>query len=116
MSTVKEIVNIGGVSTNVYKCEGPLTSSIAVAFVIHGRTGSANDVDPVVRKLMNQANSSKELIRNLFVVTLVDPFLYFYNVYRFAYTQQDHRNHGGRVLDAKANNTWTENEPNERHA
>ncbi|KAF9473753.1 alpha/beta-hydrolase [Pholiota conissans] len=97
MST-KEIINIGGISTNVYKCAGPLTSAIAVAFVLHGRTGSATDVNPLVEKLMQKANSSVDLKRNLYVVTL------------------DHRNHGGRVLEVKTNNTWTEAEPNERHA
>ncbi|KAF8958322.1 Alpha/Beta hydrolase protein [Flammula alnicola] len=97
MSIVKEDHIIGGIQTHVYKGSASLAPSVVVVFLLHGRTGSADDVDPFARTLIDKART-KDQSHSLCIVTL------------------DHRNHGGRLLDARANNTWTEVEENKRHA
>ena len=71
MSVVKENVNVGGIQTAIYKSASLRGPSAAVAFLLHGRTGSAEDVDPFARTLVETANSGSELNRTLYVIALV---------------------------------------------
>lgn len=71
MSVVKENVNIGGIQTAVYKSANIHGASVAVAFLLHGRTGSANDVDSLARTLVGTANTGSALNCILYVVAFV---------------------------------------------
>ncbi len=71
MSVVKENVNVGGIQTAVYKSGSIRGPSVAVAFLLHGRTGSAEDVDSFARTLVETANSGSQLNSILYVVAFV---------------------------------------------
>ncbi|KAF8806085.1 alpha/beta-hydrolase [Phlegmacium glaucopus] len=92
----KESHLIGGIQTNVYKASNIQPRSVAILFLLHGRHGSAGDVDPVARRILAKNTGDEQ--QQLWIVTL------------------DHRNHGQRLLDAKANNAWTETVSNNLHA
>ncbi|CAA7268161.1 unnamed protein product [Cyclocybe aegerita] len=69
---------------------------LKILFLLHGRHGSAEDMATLARTFVEKTRSSGE--RSLIVVTL------------------DHRNHGTRLVEPKANNSWTEDTPNQNHA
>jgi hypothetical protein len=79
-AVVKDTHLIGGIQVNVYKLEGLSESikrphSIAILFLLHGRKGSAKDIDPIARKILEKNTDQQQ--RELWVVTLVKhiPFL-----------------------------------------
>ncbi|KIM40446.1 hypothetical protein M413DRAFT_445902 [Hebeloma cylindrosporum] len=97
MSVDKEDHVVGGLKISVYK-PSITTASVAVLFLLHGRHGSAAQVDGIARALAEKTSSSTHNRRTILIVTL------------------EHRNHGSRLIDARANNSWTETEDNSRHA
>ncbi|KDR79059.1 hypothetical protein GALMADRAFT_244822 [Galerina marginata CBS 339.88] len=92
---ITETYTIGGLKVHVYSNATPLSGSVAAVFLLHGRHGSENDVVPFSKALLEKTKGQH---RGLCVITL------------------DHRNHGARVVEARANNTWTEVEENPHHA
>jgi len=96
MSAIKENLVIAGLQTHIYKTSAHLSGSVAIVFLLHGRHGSAEDIEPVATALLEKTSSINEQKRPLYIVTL------------------DHRNHGTRLVEARANNTWMEG--NNRHA
>ncbi|KAI0293804.1 hypothetical protein BC826DRAFT_1014328 [Russula brevipes] len=108
MDVVKETLNAAGLSTNVYARSDLRTKHssepVVVLFFLHGRGGSADDVDPTARAAFAWAEdkqaSTKQSPRDFIVVTF------------------DQRNHGKRTVDERANMGWSlkPEKHNERHA
>ncbi|KAG9056346.1 hypothetical protein FS842_010923 [Serendipita sp. 407] len=101
---------VAGISVDVYSSDLvaadaiDLTLPVCILFVLHGRMGSRNDVEKIAKHMLDAQGSngrSYHQRRELLVVTF------------------DHRNHGSRLVDARANLGWDlkdlENH-NERHA
>ncbi|KAI9428741.1 Alpha/Beta hydrolase protein [Lactarius indigo] len=105
---VKETLNIAGLSTNVYtraNLRDKRTSEpVVVLFFLHGRTESADHIDPTARAAFSWAAekeaSSREAPRDFIVITF------------------DQRNHGKRTVDQRANLRWDKktDQYKERHA
>ncbi|PPQ91826.1 hypothetical protein CVT25_000273 [Psilocybe cyanescens] len=95
VSVIKKSFTIGGIQTSVYQTSRALSESVAVVFLLHGRHGSAEDVASIATSFLAKEKTVPES-RGLYVVTV------------------DHRNHGGRIVEVRANNTWAEK--NELHA
>ncbi|KAH9178340.1 Alpha/Beta hydrolase protein [Lactarius sanguifluus] len=105
---VKETLNVAGLSTNVYVranlCDKRTSEPVVVLFFLHGRTDSADQIDPIARAAFSWAAekeaSSSEAPRDFIVVTF------------------DQRNHGKRVIDQRGNLGWSKNadQHNERQA
>ncbi|KAI9440092.1 Alpha/Beta hydrolase protein [Lactarius indigo] len=105
---VKEILNVAGLSTNVYtriNLRDKRTSEpVVVLFFLHGRTESADQADPTARAIFSWAAekeaTSRETSRDFIVVTF------------------DQRNHGKRTVDKRGNLGWSKkaDQHNERHA
>ncbi|TFK40093.1 Alpha/Beta hydrolase protein [Crucibulum laeve] len=100
MNTVKETVHIGGITIHVYQAQSTAASScpLVAFFLLHGRYGSAIAIDNIAKRVVDLTKDC--LQQNLLVITF------------------DHRNHGTRMVNAKANDAWsTEHDRhNERHA
>lgn len=72
MSTVvKEIHLIGGIQVNIYKASNIQPSSVAILFLLHGRKGSAKEIDPIARTILEKNTENDHQQRKLWVVTLV---------------------------------------------
>ncbi|KAJ2929378.1 hypothetical protein H1R20_g7729, partial [Candolleomyces eurysporus] len=87
-------VAIGGLEIQLYRLAGPITQPIVLVYLLHGRGGAKEDVDGFARKLV----AGKA---GLWVVSF------------------DHRNHGSRLVDEKANEAWDTKDPahhNPQHA
>ncbi|KAI9450132.1 Alpha/Beta hydrolase protein [Lactarius psammicola] len=105
---VKETLNVAGLSTNIYTRanlrDKPTSEPIVVLFFLHGRTESADQVDPTARAAFSWAAekeaSSREVPRDFMVVTF------------------DQRNHGKRMVDQRGNLGWGKkaDQHNERQA
>ncbi|KAH8994811.1 hypothetical protein EDB92DRAFT_1847561 [Lactarius akahatsu] len=105
---VKETLNVAGLSTNVYTRanlrDKPTSGPVVVLFFLHGRTESADHIDPIARAAFSWAAekeaSSREAPRDFIVVTF------------------DQRNHGKRMVDQRGNFGWGKNadQHNERQA
>ncbi|KAI0318621.1 Alpha/Beta hydrolase protein [Amylostereum chailletii] len=112
----KQTFNVGGIAVTAFSTPGVLSSSsptagnsndsgVVVLFLLHGRTGSAAQFDPVAEDAVRYAAQKKmekggEGQRDLVVITF------------------DHRNHGSRTVSARANQAWSKDADahNERHA
>ncbi|KAG6853967.1 hypothetical protein C0991_012114 [Blastosporella zonata] len=110
MSSTKDTLVIAGLGINIYSAAPTIVAErkdVVVFFLLHGRYGSAEQVDPIARSLIEQ---TKGKARGLLVVT----FIYL------AIPLQDQRNHGKRLVDRQGNNAWstdkTSAKHNERHA
>ena len=68
---VKEIHLIGGIQVNVYKASNIQPSSVAILFLLHGRKGSAKEIDPIARTILEKNTENDHQQRKLWVVTLV---------------------------------------------
>jgi len=99
-AVIKEIHLIGGIQANVYKgSESNIQPrSVAILFLLHGRKDSVKDVDAIARTILEKNPENDQQQRKLWVVTL------------------DHRNHGQRLVDSKANRAWTDRVSNNLHA
>ncbi|KAG6861243.1 hypothetical protein C0995_002365 [Termitomyces sp. Mi166 len=105
MSLAKETLVIAGLEVNVYSVSStiiPERKEVVVLFLLHGRYGSAEEVDPIARSLIEQTQAKKSKTRSLLVITF------------------DQRNHGKRLVERKNNDAWskdkTSSKHNERHA
>jgi dienelactone hydrolase len=89
-AVIKDTHLIGGIHVNVYKRSESIKQpqSVAILFLLHGRKGSAKDMDPTARAIIEKVTDQQQ--RKLWVVTL------------------DHRNHGERLLDSRANRSWAD--------
>ncbi|OBZ72625.1 hypothetical protein A0H81_07452 [Grifola frondosa] len=105
--TSKQNLIVGGIQVNVYSdtVATPANTPIAVLFLLHGRTGSAEQIDWVARSTLEEIRklrdeSKAQTAQDLYVVTF------------------DHRNHGTRLVDDLANQGWSNDakENNDRHA
>ena len=114
MSVDKEDHVVGGLKISVYK-PSIITPSVAVLFLLHGRHGSAAQVDGIARLLAEKTRSSTHNRRTILIVTLVGR-MYSIGTVTYVNPHQEHRNHGSRIIDARANNSWTDAEDNSRHA
>ncbi|KAF5382126.1 hypothetical protein D9615_004190 [Tricholomella constricta] len=98
----KQPLVIAGLEVNIYSA-APITAGernpkeIAVIFLLHGRYGSAEAIDPIARSVIDQTKNNR---RDLLIVTF------------------DQRNHGKRIVDPKGNDAWSKDKikHNERHA
>lgn len=70
MSLNKEDHVVGGLKISVYK-PSITTPSVAVLFLLHGRHGSAAQVDGIARVLAEKTSSSTQDRRTILIVTLV---------------------------------------------
>ncbi|KAI0667819.1 Alpha/Beta hydrolase protein, partial [Trametes maxima] len=105
----KQTLAIAGITVNVFAQADSATSTapgdVAVLFLLHGRTQSAETVEHVARSILEDVRergkaSADADADELIVVTF------------------DHRNHGTRLADARANWHWTDDPEttNVRHA
>ncbi|KAF5327059.1 hypothetical protein D9619_004615 [Psilocybe cf. subviscida] len=97
MSVQVQSLNIGGIRVQVF-LPSKLSASVAVLFLLHGRHGSAKDVEQNAQELIEQVNGHGKKGKSLCIVTL------------------NHRNHGERTVIAESNNAWSEEPANWRHA
>ncbi|KAJ3864499.1 Alpha/Beta hydrolase protein [Lentinula novae-zelandiae] len=92
----KETLNIGGLPVQVYSASSTsldFSKPVFVLFFLHGRSGRADHVEPVIKSVYDDiVGSAKFLDQDLVIVTF------------------DHRNHGGRLIDELANQGWNEDE------
>ncbi|TFK85415.1 alpha/beta-hydrolase [Polyporus arcularius HHB13444] len=103
----KHSLVVAGIPLDVYSCANATTAStpVAVMFLLHGRMGSARKMEDYVHNIFKDVQGIRRVhlsldAHDLYIVTF------------------DHRNHGKRMEDKKANMGWFE-EPeknNERHA
>jgi len=70
MSVDNEDHVVGGLKISVYK-PSIITPSVAVLFLLHGRHGSAAQVDGIARLLAEKTSSSTHNRRTILIVTLV---------------------------------------------
>ncbi|KAJ3817072.1 Alpha/Beta hydrolase protein [Lentinula raphanica] len=94
MSSVnKEILNVGGLPVQVFSSVKHNTSKpVFILFFLHGRMGKADDIENAIKIVYDNLAGYAELKQDLVVVSF------------------DHRNHGGRLIDNKANLGWDEDE------
>ncbi|TFK47756.1 hypothetical protein OE88DRAFT_1635843 [Heliocybe sulcata] len=105
-SVSKSVYTIGGLVVNVYEEPVVRSSSLdpVVLFFLHGRLGSANELEQAVKPVLQGIGAKRDAnsaLRPLIVVTF------------------DQRNHGTRLVDPKANEAWSRengDNHNERHA
>jgi hypothetical protein len=72
MSVTKQELNIGGLPVKVYsKADSAGTQPVVGFFLLHGRHGSAEQIDPIARMVVDQALSPSSSQRDLMVVTFV---------------------------------------------
>ncbi|OJT13891.1 hypothetical protein TRAPUB_9560 [Trametes pubescens] len=106
----KQTLTIAGIVLNIFSQPNATTPTdpVAVLFLLHGRLGSAEDVEPVARTILDDVHVRRtaapegQKADDLIVVTF------------------DQRNHGTRLVDGLANWHW-ESDPkaeknNVRHA
>ncbi|KAI0648841.1 Alpha/Beta hydrolase protein [Trametes meyenii] len=115
----KQTLVVAGITVNVFaqpnsstmpaeSSESPRPADIAILFLLHGRTQSAETVEPVARSILEDVHEHRKTplggtgggADELIVVTF------------------DHRNHGKRLVDTRANWHWTDDPEttNVRHA
>ncbi|KAG5723862.1 hypothetical protein E4T56_gene9837 [Termitomyces sp. T112] len=104
MSLTKQTLVIAGLEVNVYSASSTTIAErkeVVVLFLLHGRYGRAEEVDPIARSLIEQTQTSTRA-RSLLIITF------------------DQRNHGKRLVERKGNEAWskdkTSSKHNERHA
>ncbi|KAI0763937.1 Alpha/Beta hydrolase protein [Trametes elegans] len=99
---------VGGLAANVYSQPKatPAGAPVVVAFLLHGRNGSALKMGEFVNGLFDEVHALRRThagphaARDLYIVTI------------------DHRNHGKRLVDKQANQGWSDDaeKNNPRHA
>ncbi|GJJ08657.1 hypothetical protein Clacol_002876 [Clathrus columnatus] len=94
-SLKKEEIVVSGIKVNVFSNTNISEQGhpVAILFFLHGRQGSASDLDSLVSNIFEHIASYGSSDTELLV---------------------DHRNHGTRLVDAIGNKDWKEN--NEKHA
>ncbi|THV02766.1 alpha/beta-hydrolase [Dendrothele bispora CBS 962.96] len=96
-----QTLNVGGLPVHVYitKSDEDQTKPIFILFFLHGRNGSAARLEEYIENIFKIVNE-KKLTQELVIVSF------------------DHRNHGHRCTDPKANMGWSKDESkcNPRHA
>lgn len=78
-AVIKEIHLIGGIQINVYKGSTSNTRphSVAILFLLHGRTQSTKAVDSIARLILEKSDHQEG---KLWIVTLVKALLFFLNL------------------------------------
>lgn len=75
MSAVqKQTLVVGGLEVNVFSRSQQPLEEVVVFFLLHGRYGSANEIEPIARTVIQQAVANKPggtNQRELLVVTFV---------------------------------------------
>ncbi|KAI0749921.1 Alpha/Beta hydrolase protein [Daedaleopsis nitida] len=111
----KQTLMVAGITVNVFSLSTPDTESsataeganqkpVAILFLLHGRTSRADHVELVAKAILDEvyakrkSEEGKAETHDLLVVTF------------------DHRNHGSRLVDEKANMAWSDSRRNDRHA
>ncbi|KAG7089649.1 hypothetical protein E1B28_011311 [Marasmius oreades] len=80
-------VNVGGLPVNVYSTSSSFTKPVVICFLLHGRKSTTISLVPHIEEILRKCPQvEKELALVAF----------------------DHRNHGHRLVDAKANEGWHE--------
>ncbi|KIP01289.1 hypothetical protein PHLGIDRAFT_123485 [Phlebiopsis gigantea 11061_1 CR5-6] len=94
----RRTVFLAGLPVHVFSTKdlGDISGKVAVLFLLHGRQGSAREINKRAESIVRHVADRGPSIVTLLVVTI------------------DQRNHGERLYDALANNAW--NEGNDRHA
>ncbi|KAK1233123.1 hypothetical protein PQX77_003763 [Marasmius sp. AFHP31] len=88
---------VGGLPVDVHSASDSFENSVVICFFLHGRKSSAASVLPNVEEILKGCSQAT---KQLLLVTF------------------DHRNHGHRLVDAKANEGWSKDpeKSNPRHA
>lgn len=96
-----QALHVGGLNINIYTTgESTSTSPVTVLFFLHGRTGSAKQLEPLTKSLLDaiakqgEGRGPNSSSTDLVLVTL------------------DHRNHGTRLVSEVSNYAW-KGEPHE---
>jgi len=108
MVALKRTFTIAGLNVDVFSDPSISSESLPIVafFLLHGRLSSSKSVEPIAESLVqltreaSKSSDSQSLRQNLIVITF------------------DHRNHGTRLLDTKANNGWSKDSEknNDKHA
>ncbi|KAJ8481398.1 hypothetical protein ONZ51_g6024 [Trametes cubensis] len=106
-SISKQTLVIAGITVNVFSRPSAVDAPVTVLFLLHGRTRSDADSEPIARGILEEVGRQREESQaqgtqadDLIIVTF------------------DHRNHGARLVDKLANWHWEEDpaKSNVRHA
>jgi hypothetical protein len=113
---------VAGLIVNVFSTY-PLAQSsrpVIALFFLHGRRGSAAKIEGFVDTILEKAQGrgTSPVKYDLIVITFVGSFHLAIFPLLICDHLQDHRNHGTRVGDKKANDGWSKKPElnNERHA
>jgi len=100
MTVKKNDIVIAGLPVHVYSETPASRRPTVVFFLLHGRQGSAEEVDPIARSVIEQSHAQHDRKRDLIIVTF------------------DQRNHGARLLSPMANEIWSDKQEknNKNHA
>ncbi|KAI0833760.1 Alpha/Beta hydrolase protein [Trametes gibbosa] len=100
----KQTLTIAGLVLNVFWQPDARTPSdpVAVLFLLHGRMSDAEAIEPVARSILDEVHTRRTAAQgqkadDLIVVTF------------------DQRNHGTRLVDARANGHWEADTTSEKH-
>jgi len=98
MVVSRRTVLVAGLPVHVFSRIGlgEITGKVAVLFFVHGRKEAASEYDDRAESIVKQVESKGKSSIDLLVVTI------------------DQRNHGERLVNKAANNSWKEG--NDRHA
>lgn len=75
MTTNKIDIVIAGLPVHVYSEIPASDRPTVVFFLLHGRQGSAEEIDPIARSVVEQSHTQNDIKRNLVIVTFVSHFL-----------------------------------------
>ena len=119
----KQII-IAGLIVNVFSLV-PLADSlrpVVALFFLHGRHGSASAIEGYVEVILRESQPPRGLDdeRDLMIITFVCNLGQLCRLCRSSTLKltKDHRNHGSRLKDKKANDGWSKKPElsNDRHA
>ncbi|KAF9267669.1 hypothetical protein L218DRAFT_919222 [Marasmius fiardii PR-910] len=78
-------LNVGGLPVNIYSASQSFTKPVVICFFLHGRKSAADSLNPYVEEIFKEC---PQIEKELVLVTF------------------DHRNHGCRLTQPKANEGW----------
>lgn len=122
MTSFKQVLVVGGLTTHVYSEPDatPASTPVAVLLLMHGRYGSWKNAEPWVRSIFewikDRRAKTQTAAEDLIIVTFVRTYIRTVDHCQSRTTYQDHRNHGSRLVDEAANSAWAESPKNDRHA
>ncbi|KAI3604803.1 hypothetical protein WG66_008611 [Moniliophthora roreri] len=99
---MQQVHNVGGIPVHIYSNSNTFKFSkpVVICFFLHGRGSSIGALLPHIQRTLQACSSGDELNKDLIVATF------------------DHRNHGHRLIEERANQGWNgdQSKSNSKHA